>query len=189
MEILDDRGLLGIGSPGVSPQPVVASRSMSFPRRVVPYLATLFIVLVVAGCSFVETVPPSPTPADFQGTAAELAKRGIRIDRVVSGDPGCPDKVLAPTARSFDASGLDQATTVRIYLYMFADRATYERLRTTVDDCARSYVTDPETYQSVEQSPFVLAGQGPWGTAFESALRAGLVVAAGSGDNARSDYP
>ena len=107
----------------------------------------------------------------------------------MSGDAGCNDSVLTPTARSFDASGLDQAATVRVYLYMFADRATYERLRTTIDDCARSFVTDPETYQSVEQSPFVLAGQGPWGTAFEAALRAGLIVAAGSGDNAGSNYP
>ena len=136
---------------------------MSFPRRTVPGFVTLLVALVVAGCSYVETVPPSPTPTDFQGTAAELAKRGIHIDNVVSGDAGCPDKVLAPTARAFDASGLDQAGTVRIYLYMFADRATYERLRTTVDQCARSFVTDPQTYQSVEQSPFVLAGQGPVG--------------------------
>jgi len=97
----------------------------------------------------------------------------------VSGDAGCSDKVLAPTARSFDASGLDQTSTVRIYLYMFADRATYERLRTTVDACAASFVTDPQTYQSVEQSPFVMVGQGPWGQAFEAALRAGLIVAAG----------
>jgi hypothetical protein len=165
---------------------------MSLPRGPVPGLVTplvTLVLLIVAGCSYVETVPPSPTPADFQGTATELAKRGIHIDNVVSGDPGCPDQVLAPTARSFNASGLDQAATVRIYLYMFADRKTYERLRTTVDDCARSYVTDPETYQSVEQSPFVLVGQGPWGTAFEAAMRAGLVVAAGSGDNAGSDYP
>ncbi|HEV8402536.1 MAG TPA: hypothetical protein VGQ31_05835 [Candidatus Limnocylindrales bacterium] len=162
---------------------------MSLPRRLVPGLVTLLVVLVVTGCNYVETVPPSPSPADFQGVATELAKRGIIVDRVVSGDPGCPDKALAPTARSFDASGLDQATTVRVYLFMFADRATYERLRTSVDECARSFVTDPQTYQSVEQSPFVLAGQGPWGTAFESALRAGLLVAAGSGDNAGSDYP
>jgi hypothetical protein len=162
---------------------------MSLPRRLVPGLVTLALALVVAGCSFVETVPPSPSPADFQGVATELAKRGIVIDHVVSGDAGCSDKVLAPTARSFDASGLDQAATVRIYLYMFADRATYERLRSTIDTCAQSFVTDPETYQSVEQSPFVLVGQGPWGTGFEAALRAGLVVAAGSGDNAGSDYP
>ena len=40
----------------------------------------------------------------------------------------------------------------------------FERLRATIDDCARSFVTDPETYESLEQSPFVMAGQGPWGS-------------------------
>ena len=100
---------------------------------------------------------------------------------MVSGDAGCADSVLTPTAIAFDASGLDQPTVVRIYLYVFGDKATYERLRTTVDDCARSYVTDPSTYSSVEVSPFVVAGQGPWGPKFEQALRDGLTEAAGSG--------
>ena len=72
---------------------------MSLPRRLVPGLVMLLVTLVVAGCNYVETVPPSPSPADFQGVATELAKRGIKIDHVVSGDAGCTDKVLAPTAR------------------------------------------------------------------------------------------
>jgi hypothetical protein len=42
-------------------------------------------------------------------------------------------------------------------------------------------VTDPETFESIEESPYVLAGQGPWGQAFEAALRAGLATAAGTG--------
>jgi hypothetical protein len=42
-------------------------------------------------------------------------------------------------------------------------------------------VTDPETYESLEQSPFVIVGQGPWGPKFKTALRAGLEVAAGTG--------
>ena len=57
----------------------------------------------------------------------------------------------------------------------------FERLRSTVDDCARSFVTDPETFESIDQSPYVLAGQGPWAPAFEAALRAGLEAAAGNG--------
>jgi hypothetical protein len=151
---------------------------MSFPRS----LVLGFVLLVVASCGLVETTPPAPTPADFGGVAIEFAKRGIVLDHLVSGDAGCADKVLAPTAIAFDAHGLDQATTVRIYMYVFRNRATFERLRSTVDGCARSYVTDPETFESVEQSPFVMAGQGPWGTAFEAALRQGLELAAGTGD-------
>jgi hypothetical protein len=148
---------------------------MSSPR----ILTLCFVALLVVGCSFVETTPPPPTPADFGDTVTRFVTRGIQIDHVVSGDAGCSD--LAPTAIAFDASGLDQATPVRIYLYRFADRATFERLRATVDACARTYVTDPNTYQSIEQSPYVLSGQGPWGQSFEAALRAGLLEAAGTG--------
>ena len=60
------------------------------------------------------------------------------------------------------ATGLDQAEPVRIYLYVFRNRDAFERLRATVDDCAASFVTDPETFETVEQSPFVVAAQGPW---------------------------
>jgi hypothetical protein len=162
---------------------------MSVPRFLRPCLGALLIAMVVAGCGFVESAEPSPTPADFQGIAAEFAKRGLEIDRAVSGDAGCTDTVLRPTAISFDASGLDQATPVRIYLYVFRDRATFQRLSSTVDTCARKYVTDPSTYGSVDQSPYVLAGQGPWAPKFEAALQAGLLVAAGTGDNSGSDYP
>jgi len=144
-------------------------------------LALGLAAIAVAGCSFVETAPPSPTPADFPDTAIELSQRGVGIDHVVSGDAGCDDRVLAPTAIAFDASGLDQPTKVRVYLYVFRNRESFERLRATIDDCARTFVTDPETYESIEQSPFVLAGQGPWGSQFEAALRAGLEVAAGNG--------
>ena len=144
-------------------------------------LALGLAAIAVVACSFVETAPPSPTPADFPDTAIELSQRGVAIDHVVSGDAGCDDKALAPTAIAFDASGLDQPTKVRVYLYVFRNRESFERLRATIDDCARTFVTDPETYESIEQSPFVLAGQGPWGSQFESALRAGLEVAAGDG--------
>jgi len=148
-----------------------------------PYrlLAVWLVALVVAGCGAILETPPAPTPADFPGIAIEFAKRGLTVDNVVSGDAGCDDRVLAPTAISFDASGLDQASTVRIHLYVFRDRATFERLRASVDACARSFVTDPATYESAEESPFVLAGQGPWATDFEHVIRTGLAVAAGTG--------
>jgi hypothetical protein len=148
------------------------------PKRL---LALCFVLLAAAGCSFVETTPPAPTPADFQDTAIQLTQHGVMLDRVVSGDAGCDDKVLAPTAIAFDASGLDQPTKVRVYLYIFNNRDAFERLRATIDDCARNFVTDPETYESLEQSPFVIVGQGPWGPKFKAALRSGLEVAAGTG--------
>ena len=142
----------------------------------------LLCVLAVSGCGTVETTPAAPTPADFGGIISEFAKRGVVATHVVSGDAGCADPVLIPTAISFTATGVDQASPVKVYLYIFNNRAAFERLRPTIDACARSFVTDPETYQSIDQSPFVAAGQGPWGQGFENALREGLAVAAGSGD-------
>jgi hypothetical protein len=143
-------------------------------------LLTAFASLIGCG-SLVETAP-APTPADFQGIAADLVKRGIRIDDIVSGDAGCDDVELARTAIGLDAAGLDQASPTRIYLYIFRDRDAYNRLRQTVDTCARSYVVDPDAFASVEESPFVVTGPGPWAPDFHAAVRAALVEAAGTGD-------
>ncbi len=160
----------------MSPGPVVV------PRRPRAALCVLLAALVAAGCGVISTTPPAPTPADFQGIAAEIVSRDIRIDNLVSGDAGCDDPTLTPTAIGFDASGLDQATPVRLYLYIFRNRDSYERLRGEIDACARSFVTDPETFESIESSPFVLAGQGPWAPDFKAALRDALTVASGTGN-------
>jgi hypothetical protein len=144
-------------------------------------LATLGVVLTLAACSTISTTPPAATPADFPGITAELASRDIGVNHFVSGDAGCADPVLAPTAIAFDAKGLDQAENVRIYIYIFRNREAFERLRSSVDTCATSFVTDPETFETVEESPFVLAGQGPWAPEFEGALRDALREAAGTG--------
>ncbi len=126
--------------------------------------------------------PPAPTPADFQGIAGELSRRDITLDTLVSGDAGCDDPTLVQTAIGFDASGIDQDDPVRIHIYIFRNRASFEKLRATIDSCARAFVTDPQTFETVEQSPFVLAGQGPWAPGFEAAVRDALEVAAGTGD-------
>jgi len=95
---------------------------------------------------------------------------------------GCDDQELARTAIGFDAEGLDQESTTRLYVYIFRNREAYERLRQTVDACARSYVTDPDAYASVETSPYVVASAGPWATRFHDAVRAAITEAAGTGD-------
>ena len=120
-------------------------------------LAVAAGALLVAGCGTISRTPPAPTPADF-----------------------CDDAGLAKTAIGFDASGLDQATPVRVRVFIFRNRETYERLRATIDQCAAGFVTDPETFESVETSPFVVAGQGPWGSTFKDTLRAAIVEAAGT---------
>jgi hypothetical protein len=145
-------------------------------------LALAVTVVLLAACSTIKHTPPEPTPADFHGIASEIVQRGIGVSHVVSGDGGCDDTNLAKTAIAFDVVGLDQPTPVHVFVYIFRNRATYERLRASVDTCARSYVTDPETYETVETSPFVLAGQGPWGPQLKDNLRAALVGAAGTGN-------
>jgi hypothetical protein len=162
-----------VSRPGASLPPVPSIRSIA---------ASVAISLLVAACGSISTSPPAPTPADFQGIAAEIVKRSVVIDDLVSGDAGCDDPALIPTAIAFDAKGLDQAEPVRIYLYIFRNRASFEKLRASVDFCARSFVIDPDTYQTIEQSPFVLAGQGPWAPRFQTAIREALEVAAGTGD-------
>ncbi len=142
----------------------------------------LGLAVVVIGCSTISRTPPVPTPADFPGIAALLSQHGIRVDKIVSGDAGCPDVDLGRTAIGFDASGLDQAASVRVYVYIFRDRATYLRLRTSIDKCAATFVTDPATFESVETSPYVVAGQGPWAQTFKDTIRAALAEAAGTGN-------
>lgn len=145
-------------------------------------LGLVACLFVVAGCGVVTTTAPAPTPADFQGLAGEMASRGIELDGLVSGDAGCEDLTLIQTAIGFDASGLDQADPVRLHLYIFRNRDSYERLRSTIDDCVPSFVTDPATFESIDDSPFVLAGQGPWAPEFKATLREALEVAAGTGN-------
>lgn len=145
-------------------------------------LLAVVATLVLAGCNVLLEKPPAATPADFAGISGYMGNHGITVEHVVSGDAGCDDATLRQTAIAFDAQGLDQATPTRVYVYIFRDRDTFERLRQTVDTCARSYVTDPSAFQSVEVSPFVAASAGPWGPQFRDAVRAALTEAAGTGD-------
>lgn len=138
------------------------------------------VVLALAGC-VTSSAPLAPTPADFGGITQVLRARGISIVDVVSGDAGCPDTALAHAAIHFRMSGLDQASPVSAYLYIFGNQAAFERRAPDVAACARSYVTDPSGLESIDVSPYVLAGQGPWGPDLRTQLRAGLTVAAGNG--------
>jgi hypothetical protein len=159
-----------------------ASRRARRIRSATLRVVLLAVLTVVAGaCGTISRTAPAPTPFDFPGIAGQLSVAGIHVDRIVSGDAGCDDVDLARTAIGFDASGLDQTTPVRIHIYIFRNRETYERLRSTIDGCAAAFVTDPATFESVESSPFVVAGQGPWAPKFKETLRTAVVAAAGTG--------
>ena len=100
---------------------------------------------------------------------------------VVSGDAGCPNSDLSKAAIAFTASGLDEPNPVRVYLYRFNDRDAFQRRSGDVAGCAASYVQDPSAFESVDISPYVMAGQGPWGARFRTAIRDALTTAAGDG--------
>ena len=151
------------------------------PGRTARLTVASLLTTVVVGCG-ISTSPPPPTPADFQGIAAELVKRGLKIEHIVSGDAGCEDLTLERTAIGLDANGLDQATPTRLFIYIFRNRASFEKLRATVDDCAASYVMDVESFEAIEASPFVVASAGPWAPEFRSAVRSAITAAAGTGD-------
>ena len=76
-----------------------------------------------------------------------------------------------------------------MHLFIFRNHDVFEKLRETVDACAASFVTDPQTFESIDESPYVVASQGPWGQQFEAALRSGLKVAAGDGGAGGGGYP
>jgi hypothetical protein len=136
--------------------------------------------LLLAGCE-ADYNPLNPTPASLSTSLEVFGSAGITLSNVVSGDAGCPNADLAHGAVSFNAQGFDQTTPTRIYLYGFRNRDTFQRLAPTVDACARSYVTDPAAYGSIQASPFVLAGAGPWAPSFTDHLREALTRAAGNG--------
>jgi hypothetical protein len=159
----------------------VIPRRETLLRRVLTATIVATLGLVAAGCGVLLETPPAPTPADFGGIAGDMVQRGIRLDHIASGDAGCPDQTLAQTAIRFDADGLDQASPTRLYIYIFRDRDAFERLRQSIDACARSFVSDPAAFDSIEESPFVVAGPGPWGPKFKEAVRAALTEAAGTG--------
>jgi hypothetical protein len=144
-------------------------------------LSILAVIVILVGCGRASDLP-SPTPADFSGMRDILSRAGIKVANAVSGDAGCPDPALAKTAIAFDASGLDQVQPVRIRVYVFRDRETWQRLSGSVAACARSYVSDTSTYESLAPSPYVVSGQGPWAPGFAAALKTAFTAAAGSGD-------
>ena len=159
----------------------MSSRPVRRRARSLPVAAFALLALVLGGCGALTVTPPAPTPVDFPGLAAELIPLGVRVERIVSGDAGCDDSTLIPTAIGFDAWGQDQADPVRVHLFVFRNRETWERRRGDVPACASAFVTDPTTFEQIEESPYVAAGQGPWAPDFEAALREGLKRAAGTG--------
>ena len=160
---------------------------MSGVREQGAWRAGLAAVLLVAtmglaGCAQVLQAPPTQNPEPFPGIAAQLGRFGVNVANWASGDPGCDDPTLSPTAIRFEAQGLDQATPVPIRIYIFKNREAWNRRAADVEACAIAWATDPATFELLQVSPYVVAGQGPWPPEFDAAMRQGIIAAAGTGD-------
>ena len=134
---------------------------------------------VLAGCASFSGATPAPTSLAFPGFVGMLGRHGIEAINWTSGDPGCDDPTLSPTAIRFEARGLDQPDPVQLRIYIFRNRDAWERRLADVDTCATQWAEDPATFELLQVSPYVLAGQGPWPPGFDSAIRAAIQEASG----------
>ncbi|MEZ0240985.1 MAG: hypothetical protein ACAH65_09325 [Chloroflexota bacterium] len=142
---------------------------------------TLLAAFLLVGCSAILEDEPVATPVPFPEISGFLGQHGLVVSNYTSGDAGCTDQALIPTAIAFDVAGLDAVQPLRLRIYIFRDRATWERRRAAVDDCVATWATDPATFEFVDASPYVVAGQGPWPPKFKAALREAITQAAGNG--------
>jgi hypothetical protein len=153
--------------------------------RAVPLARRAVLAIVLAAllgaCGIVLDSPPVPAPEPFPGITGHLGRFGVDVASWTSGDAGCDDPTLSPTAIRFQAQGLDQPTPVLLRIYIFRNHDAWDRRLADVDACVAAWATDPATFEIVQVSPYVLAGQGPWPAGFDKAIREGLTEAAGTG--------
>jgi hypothetical protein len=141
----------------------------------------LFASIALAGCGDVLQSPPTPNPEPFPGITGQLGRFGVNVLSWTAGDPGCDDPSLSPTAIRFEAAGLDQPTPVQLRIYIFRNREAFDRRKSDVESCVAAWAEDPASFEILNESPYVLAGQGPWPPGFEDGIRKGLKESAGNG--------
>jgi len=141
----------------------------------------LLLSIALAGCTDVLQSPPTPNPEPFPGITGQLGRFGVNVLSWTSGDPGCDDPSLSPTAIRFEAQGLDQPTPVQLRIYIFRNREAFDRRKSDVESCVAAWAEDPARFEILNESPYVLAGQGPWPPEFEDAIKKGLKESAGNG--------
>ena len=158
--------------------PLIRSRVLAATRMLATAAA---LATALAACGSLTVSPPVPGPESFPEISGQLGRVGVSVENWTSGDAGCDDPSLAPTAIRFQALGMDQATPVTLRIYIFRNRDVWDRRQADVDTCVAAWAADPATFEIVSTSPYVLAGQGPWPPGFAGAIRTALQAAAGSG--------
>jgi hypothetical protein len=141
----------------------------------------LALAFVLGGCAGVLQSPPVPDPEAFPEISGQLGRLGVDVLNWTSGDPGCDDPTLSPTSIRFEAQGLDQATPVVLRIYIFRNRDAWERRMPDVDRCAQAWAEDPATFEILQVSPYVVAGEGPWPPQFDAAVRQAIQESSGNG--------
>ncbi|HYL40214.1 MAG TPA: hypothetical protein VET90_02800 [Candidatus Binatus sp.] len=141
-------------------------------------MAGIVLALSLGGCSALIGPTPGPSPLDFPGFADQLTLQGLTIQQPISGDAGCDDPTLVPTAIGFELSGLGVTKPIHARVYLFAGRAAYDRRRAQVDTCTAAWTTDPADVEFINAPPFVLVVQGPLPPAFKAALVRALTISA-----------
>jgi hypothetical protein len=141
----------------------------------------LALAFLFSACAGILQSPPVPDPEAFPGIAGQFGRFGVEVLNWTAGDPGCDDPELSPTSIRFEAKGLDQPTPVLLRIYIFRNREAWERRLADVDACAAAWAGDPASFELLQVSPYVLAGQGPWPPEFDDAVRKAIQEAAGNG--------
>ena len=139
------------------------------------------VALSLGGCANLLESAPTQDPQPFPEITGQLGRFGITVSDWVSGDPGCDDPSLSPTSIRFHAVGLDQASPVVLRIYIFRNREAWDRRLADVDTCAASWASDPATFEQLQVSPYVVAGQGPLPPGFKAALLSAITAASGNG--------
>ena len=150
-------------------------------NRLARAAAAVLLAAIAGGCSGLLQSAPVPDPESFPEIAGQLGRFGVTVESWTAGDPGCDDPTLSPTSIRFAARGLDQSTPVTLRIYIFRNRDAWDRRSADVEACAAEWADDPASFELVQVSPYVLAGQGPWPTEFDKAIHQALTEAAGNG--------
>jgi hypothetical protein len=142
----------------------------------------LVLVLGAAACGG-QGERPGPTAANRQGIFEELARRGGRVESIVSGDPGCADAGLAANAVRVKVTPPADGAPAVVYLFTFKDQRFWEASRAAVDACVAQYASEPGHTGRVDRldiSPYRLFGPG-WSPGLRTFLDATLREIAGDG--------
>ena len=128
------------------------------------------------------TSPRSPRrrPTSRAWPAASTPPRS----RCATGSRATPAAPTPTSSRPPSASwpaALDQAEPVKVYLYIFRNRAAFDRHRDQIGPCAPAFVTDPDDVRGGRAVAVRRRGPGPWAPGFEAAVQQVLEKAAGTG--------